>query len=271
MSIRSVATVAMCTLASVLHAQMTVPSAAARPPVRDNSFLVEEAYNQEARVVQHVSVLSVTRDGDGWEYGFTQEWPVGSQRHQLSVTVPIVNAAEATGVGDVALNYRYQLAFDDASGDALAPRLSLVLPTGDAEQGRGTSSLGLQVNLPLSWGWHRALVTHWNVGGAWTPSARAPLGGRVSTRDVTAAASAIWLAKRALNVMLEFAWAREEIAVAADTRLAEESAWISPGLRAAIDFPSGLQIVPGIAFPIGIGPSDGANRVLVYLSFEHGF
>jgi hypothetical protein len=72
-------------------------------------------------------------------------------------------------------------------------------------------------------------------------------------------------------VMLEFAWAREEVAMGADSRVAEESAWISPGLRAAIDFPSGLQIVPGLAFPIGIGPSDGENRVLVYLSFEHGF
>lgn len=271
MRIASLAAVALCAVASAMHAQGAGPSSPPRPPIRDNSFLVEEAYNQEGRVVQHVSVLSVPRDGDGWEFGFTQEWPVRSQRHQLSVTVPIVNAADATGVGDVALNYRYQLAFDDASGDALAPRLSLVLPTGDAERGRGTSSLGLQMNLPLSWGWHRALVTHWNVGGAWTPSARAPLGGRASTRDVTAAASAIWLAKRQVNVMLEFAWAREEIAVGADARVAEESAWISPGLRAAIDFPSGLQIVPGLAFPFGLGPSDGEKRVLVYLSLEHGF
>ena len=240
-------------------------------PIRDNSFLVEEAYNQEGRVVQHISVLSLARRSSDWEYGFTQEWPAGGQRHQLSVTVPVVNAAGATGVGDVALNYRYQLAFDDATGHALAPRVSLVLPTGDAEQGRGTSSLGVQVNLPASWGLHRALVTHWNLGGTWTPSARAPSGGRAATRDVAAAASAIWLAKRALNVMLEVAWAREEIAVAADARVAEESAWISPGLRAAIDFPSGLQIVPGVAFPFGIGPTDGERRVLVYLSFEHGF
>ncbi len=271
MRIRSLAAVAACALASVVDAQVAGQSTGPRPPVRDNSFLVEEAYNQEARVVQHVSVLSVTRESDGWEYGFTQEWPAGSQRHQLSVTVPIVNAADATGVGDVALNYRYQLAFDDASGNAVAPRVSLVLPTGDAEQGRGTSSLGLQVNLPVSWGWHRTFVTHWNVGGAWTPSARAPSGGRSATRDVTAAASAIWLARRAVNLMLEFAWAREEFAVGADARVAEESAWISPGVRAAIDFPSGLQIVPGLAFPIGIGPSDGEKRVLVYLSFEHGF
>lgn len=258
-------------VAALLVVMAASAAAQSKPPVRDNSFLVEEAYNQEARVVQHINVLSVTRRVSGWEYGFTQEWPAGSQRHQLSVTVPIVREADETGVGDVALNYRYQLAFDDATGNALAPRVSLVLPTGDAEQGRGTSSLGVLVNLPVSWGLHRSLVTHWNVGGAWTPSAQSPAGGRVATRDVTAAASAIWLAKRELNVMLELAWAREELAVGPETRLAEESAWISPGLRAALDFSSGLQIVPGLAFPIGIGPSDGERRVLVYLSFEHGF
>ena len=243
----------------------------AAPPIRDNSFLVEEAYNQDARVVQHISVLALSRDPRAWEYSFTQEWPAGGQRHQLSVTVPLLHAADATGVGDIALNYRYQLAFDDATGNAVAPRLSLILPTGDVDEGRGTSSLGVQGNLPISWGLHRTLVTHWNVGGTWTPSARAPGGGRVATRDVFAAASAIWLPARTLNVMLEAVWAREEVALAADTRVTEESAWISPGLRAAIDFPSGLQIVPGLAFPFGIGPADGERRVLVYLSFEHGF
>ena len=271
MTVRLLSIASTIVLVATATAQSPIGNPQSPVPIRDNSFLVEEAYNQEARVVQHISVLSFIRDGDGWEYGFTQEWPVGSQRHQFSVTVPILNAADATGVGDVALNYRYQLAFDDATGNAVAPRLSLVLPTGNADRGRGTSSLGLQANLPMSWGVHRTLVTHWNVGGAWTPSARAPTGGRAGTRDLTAAASAIWLLKRELNVMLELAWAREEIAVGADARVAEESAWISPGLRAAIDFPSGLQIVPGLAFPIGIGPSDGDKRVLVYLSFEHGF
>jgi hypothetical protein len=246
-------------------------SAQDRPPIRDNSFLVEEAYNQEARVVQHISVLTMTRRSSDWEYGFTQEWPLRSQRHQLSVTVPILNAADATGVGDIAVNYRYQLAFDDATGNALAPRFSVILPTGDADRGRGTSSLGFQINLPASASLHRSLVTHWNVGGTWTPRARGPNGGRASTRDLSAAASAIWLVTRQVNLMLEAAWAAEEVAIAAETRTYEESAWLSPGLRAAIDFSSGLQIVPGLAFPFGIGPSDGERRMLFYLSFEHGF
>jgi hypothetical protein len=264
-------TIRFAVLGALMAGLASSASAQAGPPVRDNSFLVEEAYNQEARVVQHISVLTLTRRSSDWEYGFTQEWPLGTQRHQLSVTVPLLNAADATGVGDVALNYRYQLAFNDETGNALAPRLSLILPTGDADRGRGTSSLGVQVNLPASFGLHRSVVTHWNVGGTWTPSARAASGGRVATRDVAAAASVIWLVTRELNLMLEGAWTREEVAVAASTRDAEESAWLSPGLRAAIDFSSGLQIVPGLAFPIGIGPSDGERRVLFYLSFEHGF
>jgi hypothetical protein len=46
---------------------------------------------------------------------------------------------------------------------------------------------------------------------------------------------------------------------------------VNPGLRYAIDLPSGLQIVPGISMPIGIGPSEGEYGGLFYLSFEHPF
>ena len=40
-------------------------------------------------------------------------------------------------------------------------------------------------------------------------------------------------------------------------------------MRWAHNLKSGLQIVPGIAVPIGIGPSSGDTGVLLYLSFEH--
>jgi hypothetical protein len=42
-------------------------------------------------------------------------------------------------------------------------------------------------------------------------------------------------------------------------------------VRAAFDFDSGLQIVPGIAAPIGIGPSGGETALFFYLSLEHPF
>ena len=50
------------------------------------SFLLEEAYNQEAGVVQHIQALR--REQRSWFYTFTQEWPLGGQDHQFSYTVP---------------------------------------------------------------------------------------------------------------------------------------------------------------------------------------
>jgi hypothetical protein len=41
------------------------------------------------------------------------------------------------------------------------------------------------------------------------------------------------------------------------------------GVRFAINFKSGLQIVPGLFMPVGVGPSKGEYGGLAYLSFEH--
>lgn len=46
-------------------------------PIQDNSFLVEEAYNQEPGVVQHISTFTRFQESKDWIYTFTQEWPVG--------------------------------------------------------------------------------------------------------------------------------------------------------------------------------------------------
>lgn len=43
--------------------------------IQDNSFLIEEAYNQERGVVQHIQTFQIMKD-DSWIYTFTQEWPV---------------------------------------------------------------------------------------------------------------------------------------------------------------------------------------------------
>src|SRR6185369_9428280 len=58
--------------------------------IMDNSFLVEEAYNQEPGVIQHILTGFYginTRAGSeerGLSLTFTQEWPVFSQAHQFS-------------------------------------------------------------------------------------------------------------------------------------------------------------------------------------------
>src|ERR1700693_4022087 len=64
------------------------PTPAAEPGIQDNSFLVEEAYNQNFGVVQHISSFTRFFDSKDWNYTFTQEWPVpGDARHQLSYTL----------------------------------------------------------------------------------------------------------------------------------------------------------------------------------------
>src|SRR5882762_9986751 len=122
--------------------------------IMDNSFFLEEAYNQEEGVVQHIFSGLYGWDkfsgtgGRRLDFSFTQEWPAYGQAHQLSYTVPYAFVREggrwSDGVGDVLLNYRYQAYFDEKTLTAFAPRFSLVLPTGDEDTGFGNGTTGFQ-------------------------------------------------------------------------------------------------------------------------------
>src|SRR5438105_8647890 len=78
--------------------------------IMDNSFFIEEAYNQESGIVQHIftGVYSVNRLAAPGErrtdLSFTQEWPAYGQAHQLSYTLPYSFVRESghwsDGIGD---------------------------------------------------------------------------------------------------------------------------------------------------------------------------
>ena len=241
-------------------------------PIADNSFLIEEAYNQEAGVVQHISTFARPEGGGAWAYSFTQEWPFRGQAHQLSYTVPVLQeTGNGTGVGDVALNYRYQLVADGDDGLHLAPRLSLLLPTGSEDRGRGAGGMGIQTNLPLSLRPRPWLALHGNAGLTWTPSARNATGQTARTIDLNVGGSAIWLLRPNFNLMLELLWLSTEDVVGPDLRSREDAVFLNPGLRWAFNFPSGLQIVPGAAYTFGLTDAAGDDALFLYLSFEHPF
>ncbi len=259
-------------LALTCGSLIVVGAAAAEDgPIEDNSFLIEEAYNQEAGVVQHISTLELADDGGDWSFSFTQEWPAPSRRHQLSYTVPIDRSGRERGVGDVAFNYRYQLLGEEGGPVAFAPRLSLLLPSGDEGRGLGSGALGLELNLPWSAELDPRLVGHANFGASYTSNARGEGGGEADVSGVRMGASLVYLARPTFNLMLEAVWASDEAVAGDDLARREESLFVSPGLRFAINLPSGLQIVPGVAVPIGVGPSDGERSLFLYLSFEHPF
>ena len=62
-------------LASKAECQNEVSNTAEAQRIEDNSFLIEEAYNQEAGVVQHINTMFYDWKHDTWSYSFTQEWP----------------------------------------------------------------------------------------------------------------------------------------------------------------------------------------------------
>jgi hypothetical protein len=240
--------------------------------IQDNSFLIEEAYNQESGVVQHISTFARPSRGDAWAYSFTQEWPLGGIRHQLSYTIPVENIEGfGTGIGDVALNYRHQLLGNPEAATVFAPRLSLLLPTGDHEEDRGAGAVGFQANLPLTLVLTPRLATHWNAGTTLTPSAKGGLGEEATTMSFNLGASAIWLLHPSFNLMVEALWLSTASVASAGQTLRDESLLLNPGIRGAFNLANDLQIVPGVAYTFDLGSDPDEDALFFYLSFEHPF
>jgi hypothetical protein len=239
-------------------AALAAPLAAQTPPpesqIQDNSFLIEEAYNQDPGVVQHIQTFSRATRGGDWLYTFTQEWPAPNLTHQLSYTLAMLSVDGARGIGDMALNYRYQLLGDADAKVAVAPRLTLLLATGNERHGLGSGGPGVQLMLPASTVLTPTLVAHWNLSATLTPSKH--------THNLTAGQSFVWLARPRFNALVETLWSRTSDRAGRNSQFT-----VSPGIRWSYDFPSKLQIVPGLAFPI----TSGAKSVFLYLSFEHPF
>ncbi len=245
------------------------------PAIEDNSFFIEEAYNQEAGVVQHISTFAASgahhRD---LAYTFTQEWPFHGQTNQLSYTLPLTRLdGQSSGLGDILLNYRYQLGGGERRW-AASPRLTAVLPTGSVSRQLGDGSPGLQVNLPISYKLSRDVVTHWNVGGTILPWAQGPQAGGIRPKRVVASGfagmSIIGPIRAPIQLMVENVVSRDG-EIGAGGVVSHSNTWIfSPGFRAALNLGT-LQIVPGIALPFTRSGGVTSHDLYLYLSFEHPF
>jgi len=233
--------------------------------IEDNSFLIEEAYNQDPGVIQHISSFQYMK-GHTWIYTFTDEWPVPGRKHQLSTTIPVSNNGE-TGIGDILLNYRYQAIY--LNRFAFSPMFSLILPTGNWQKGLGSGVLGYQLSLPFSFLLSTKIVTHYNLGVTFTPNAKNADNSRSDQTVYNYGLSVILLLNKNFNFMFEVIGNRTYETTTNTKTVVINSLFINPGIRYAFNFKSGLQIVPGLAVPIGLGSSKAASGVFAYLSFEH--
>jgi hypothetical protein len=256
----------VCLVAATPSMAQDAPSGSERPfEITDNSFLVEEAFNQELGIFQNIVNFRLDAE-DEWETTFTQEWPVSSQAHQLSFTLPFAATGGKTGIGDVALHYRFQAVSGEGRAPAFSPRVSLILPSGSASRGLGSGSAGWQANLPFS-KQARDWFFHWNAGFTHYPSADAASGSR-NLLTPHAAASGVWRARPMLNLMLEAVVEWEEALELPGDREAAVT-WV-PGFRTGWNA-GNTQTVVGFGLPIR--RVDGSTDVgaFFYGSYELPF
>jgi hypothetical protein len=246
--------------------------------ISDNSFFIEEAYNQLPGEVQHVVTIEGLREKSGedeefWEIAFTQEWPLFSQKHQISYTVPYDfvcgDGSSENGLGDVSLSYRYQAYLNEETLTAFAPTLSVILPTGDEDDGLGEDTFGWEFSLPFSTTFGDKWFAHFNAGVTYLPEAAS-----ADDRDLWhygMGASVIYAATPRTHFLLEWIGEWEEGLDSSDRRRHEFASFISPGVRTAFNFANDSQLVLGVGVPIGITDSAPDYGVFVYVSFEHLF
>jgi Putative MetA-pathway of phenol degradation len=235
-------------------------------------------------VVQHIFIANYNKDSQnrGWNFNFTQEWPVFSQDHQFSYTVPsshfIDGADRIYGIGDILLNYRYQALEEGDVKPAFAPRFSLILPTGNRNRGTGNGVVGYQWSLPFSKKLASRFAMHANFGLTYLPGVRTPLDGSTgplspkrSLVSYNLGASAIFAILPRFQLMLEWVGPFVESINDRGKATREFMPILSPGFRAAVVNEEKLQVVVGAAAPIGLNHNATNVGALLYLSIEHNF
>lgn len=220
--------------------------AQAVPPIRDNSFLIEEAYNQDRNVVHHIGVFT-SGPKDGWAFHLTDEWPLGGLRDQLGVAATFIEGGGGATLGGLAVHYRRQLVGHPEAAFIVSPRLSLLGVFGETFN----DGLAVQANVPVTAVLSNALVSHWNLG--------ATVG--VGPTILNAGASVVWLVAPWMNFLVEGLF----FGIEGDL----PGYVVSPGIRWAANIGS-VQVVPGVAVPLNLGHR-GGNEVLFYLGVEHAF
>jgi len=145
----------------------------------------------------------------------------------------------------------------------------MMMPTGNSLVGRGFGGWGLQTNLPASITHGRYVVTHWNAGLTWIPSAQNAAREHAALWNPNLGQSTVFLIRPRFNALCEIAWSSNATVVGKGHATRTQNLVLNPGVRWAYNFASGLQIVPGIGVPLGIGPSAGQRGMMLYLSFEH--
>ncbi len=242
--------------------------------IEDNSFLIEEAFNQVYGFYQFIQKFQTpTQKRDNYDYEFETEIPITDKVHQVSYEIPIANTDSSNrgGVGDVVLNYRWQPLNKD--GFLVAERFGLITPTGSVRNGTGSGSYGFEfmqaATLPL----RDHLMNHWNFGFSMIPSAKTSAHNfKRTVNTFTAGSSIVYLLNDKFNLMFEALVQSSQQVDDLGQKNSLTNVYLNPGVRFSIDLDyRDIQIVPGISFPVDVMNAPTEQSVLAYLSIEPRF
>jgi hypothetical protein len=241
--------------------------------IEDNSFLLEEGFNQERGVYQFIQKYQTFEESKGFEYSFENEIPIPDENHQFSYEFSHGRpTSEGHGaISDVTLSYRIQPLNKD--GFLMADRFGLILPTGKVDKGAGNGVWGFEfvkaVTVPVSEKW----MNHWNFGFSVLPNAKSQgHSERGTISSFSSGTSLIYLFSDNLNFMLEALLESGQGIEADGSKSSETSFTLNPGVRFAMDLDwKETQIVPGISFPTELMNGPTEHGILVYLSIEPKF
>lgn len=251
-----------------------------QPNIEDNSMFIEEAFNQETAIIQHISNL-VLVDGD-LQYIFTQEIPMPNEKNQLSIGV-VYNSLKTKpqgapshgGFGDLYINYRPILQ-SKTDWALVIPRFTIIAPTGNAKYGFGSGGWGTQFNMAVTKRLNSKITTHWNAGTTRIFKEHfyqnELLIKKADHTSYNVGASAIYLLSNSFNFMCEYiSGFNQGFDETSGDNVRVHDMVINPGFRFAFMVKK-AQIVPGLGIPIMV--TDGKHTstgAFIYLSIEPAY
>lgn len=235
--------------------------------IEDNSFLLEEAFNQKKGEYQFIQKYHTSATGY-IEYVFEVEAPLSDETHQLSLDISRIRPEEipASSFSDLNLNYRYQAL--NREDMILTEKVGLVLVTGKVENETSNGALGFQLMQVATFKLSEKYINHWNLGTTVIPQAETP-GGEKTILEFTGGTSLINNYSDRLNFLLEavlqtFESYDEDKNVNNELRF-----YLNPGLRYAWNFDfKRTQVVPGASIPVQYSDGEIRPGIFLYLSVE---
>ena len=239
--------------------------------VVDNSFLLEEAYQQPSGTYQFIQTYQTAfKKGSGYDYGFALEAPITDLVHQFSFSGTRSRSEDVShgSMSDITINYRYQPYNRD--GKLVTERFGLILPTGRVDQGSGRGVLGFEFMQAATIIFSERWANHWNLGVSLFPRAKfSDTQKRTTLTEVKAGTSWVYFLQDDINLMMELFLETEQTLNEDNEQETEMSVTLSPGIRFGKSYDwKEMEVVPGFGFPVQFAESNTDVGMILYLSFE---